>query len=113
MSEKFNDVQQQLMSLNETISANKALIDIFTEQSEKLEKADEAGNADNERMGKIREIYSADNDEAMLSVIVLETYPEVRRSGSSRRSVRQPEGNLIAFKVLKSIALKPLSSLWP
>lgn len=44
MSEKFNDVQQQLMSLNETISANKALIDIFTEQSEKLEKADEAGN---------------------------------------------------------------------
>ena len=77
MSEKFNDVQQQLMSLNETISANKALIDIFTEQSEKLEKADEAGNADNERMGKIREIYSADNDEAMLSVI-LETYQKMR-----------------------------------
>ena len=76
MSEKFNDVQQQLMSLNETISANKALIDIFTEQSEKLEKADEAGNADNERMGKIREIYSGDNDEAMLSVI-LETYQEI------------------------------------
>ena len=76
MSEKFNDVQQQLMSLNETISANKALIDIFTEQSEKLEKADEAGNADNERMGKIREIYSADNDEAMLSVI-LETYQKM------------------------------------
>lgn len=65
------------MSLNETISANKALIDIFTEQSEKLEKADEAGNADNERMGKIREIYSADNDEAMLSVI-LETYQKMR-----------------------------------
>ena len=77
MSEKFNDVQQQLMSLNETISANKALIDIFTEQSEKLEKADEAGNADAERMGKIREIYSADNDEAMLSVI-LETYQKMR-----------------------------------
>ena len=77
MSEKFNDVQQQLMSLNETISANKALIDIFTDQSEKLEKADEAGNADNERMGKIREIYSADNDEAMLSVI-LETYQKMR-----------------------------------
>ena len=77
MSEKFNDVQQQLMSLNETISANKALIDIFTEQSEKLEKADEAGNADTERMGKIREIYSADNDEAMLSVI-LETYQKMR-----------------------------------
>lgn len=77
MSEKFNDVQQQLMSLNETISANKALIDIFTEQSERLEKADEAGNADNERMGKIREIYSADNDEAMLSVI-LETYQKMR-----------------------------------
>lgn len=77
MSEKFNDVQQQLMSLNETISANKALIDIFTEQSEKLEKADEAGNADNERMTKIREIYSADNDEAMLSVI-LETYQKMR-----------------------------------
>ena len=77
MSEKFNDVQQQLMSLNETISANKALIDIFTEQSDKLEKADEAGNADNERMGKIREIYSADNDEAMLSVI-LETYQKMR-----------------------------------
>lgn len=77
MSEKFNYVQQQLMSLNETISANKALIDIFTEQSEKLEKADEAGNADNERMGKIREIYSADNDEAMLSVI-LETYQKMR-----------------------------------
>lgn len=77
MSEKFNDVQQQLMSLNETISANKALIDIFTEQSEKLEKADEAGDADNERMGKIREIYSADNDEAMLSVI-LETYQKMR-----------------------------------
>ena len=77
MYEKFNDVQQQLMSLNETISANKALIDIFTEQSEKLEKADEAGNADNERMGKIREIYSADNDEAMLSVI-LETYQKMR-----------------------------------
>lgn len=65
------------MSLNETISANKAFIDIFTEQSEKLEKADEAGNADNERMGKIREIYSADNDEAMLSVI-LETYQKMR-----------------------------------
>lgn len=77
MSEKFNDVQQQLMSLNETISANKALIDIFTEQSEKLEKADEAGNADAERMGKICEIYSADNDEAMLSVI-LETYQKMR-----------------------------------
>ena len=77
MSEKFNDVQQQLMSLNETISANKALIDIFTEQSEKLEKADEVGNADTERMGKIREIYSADNDEAMLSVI-LETYQKMR-----------------------------------
>lgn len=77
MSEKFNDVQQQLMSLNETISANKALIDIFTEQSEKLEKADESGNADAERMGKIREIYSADNDEAMLSVI-LETYQKMR-----------------------------------
>ena len=77
MSEKLNDVQQQLMSLNETISANKALIDIFTEQSEKLEKADEAGNADNEHMGKIREIYSADNDEAMLSVI-LETYQKMR-----------------------------------
>lgn len=77
MSEKFNDVQQQLMSLNETISANKALIDIFAEQSEKLEKADEAGNADAERMGKIREIYSADNDEAMLSVI-LETYQKMR-----------------------------------
>lgn len=77
MSEKFNDVQQQLMSLNETISANKALIDIFTEQLEKLEKADEAGNADAERMGKIREIYSADNDEAMLSVI-LETYQKMR-----------------------------------
>lgn len=77
MSEKFNDVQQQLMSLNETISANKALIDIFTEQSEKLEKVDEAGNADAERMGKIREIYSADNDEAKLSVI-LETYQKMR-----------------------------------
>ena len=77
MSEKFNDVQQQLMSLNETISANKALIDIFTEQTEKLEKADEAGNADAWRMGKIREIYSADNDEAMLSVI-LETYQKMR-----------------------------------
>lgn len=77
MSEKFNDVQQQLMSLNETISANKALIDIFTERSEKLEKADEAGNADTERMGKIREIYSADNDKAMLSVI-LETYQKMR-----------------------------------
>lgn len=77
MSEKFNDVQQQLMSLNETISANKALIDIFTERSEKLEKADEAGNADAWRMGKIREIYSADNDEAMLSVI-LETYQKMR-----------------------------------
>ena len=46
-------------------------------QSEKLEKADEAGNADAERMGKIREIYSADNDEAMLSVI-LETYQKMR-----------------------------------
>ena len=33
MSEKFNDVQQQLMSLNETISANKALIDIFSQKS--------------------------------------------------------------------------------
>ena len=77
MSEKFNDIQQQLMSLNETISANKALIDIFTEQSEELKKADEAGSADTERMDKIREIYNADNDEAMLSVI-LETYQKMR-----------------------------------
>lgn len=77
MSEKFNDIQQQLMSLNETISGNKALIDIFTEQSEKLKKADEAGSADTERMDKIREIYNADNDEAMLSVI-LETYYRMR-----------------------------------
>ena len=77
MSEKFNDIQQQLMSLNETISGNKALIDIFTEQSEKLKKADEAGSADTERMDKIREIYNADNDEAMLSVI-LETYQKMR-----------------------------------
>lgn len=77
MSEKFNDIQQQLMSLNETISGNKALIDIFTEQSEKLKKADEAGSADAERMDKIREIYSADNDEAMMSVI-LETYYKMR-----------------------------------
>ena len=77
MSEKFNDIQQQLMSLNETISGNKALIDIFTEQSEKLKKADEAGSADTERMDKIREIYNADNDEAMLSVI-LDTYYRMR-----------------------------------
>ena len=77
MSEKFNDIQQQLMSLNETISGNKALIDIFTEQSEKLEKAHEAGSADAQRMDKIREIYNADNDEAMLSVI-LETYQKMR-----------------------------------
>lgn len=77
ISEKFNDIQQQLMSLNETISGNKALIDIFTEQSEKLKKADEAGSADTERMDKIREIYNADNDEAMLSVI-LETYQKMR-----------------------------------
>lgn len=77
MSEKFNDIQQQLMSLNETISGNKALIDIFTEQSEELKKADEAGSADTERMDKIREIYNADNDEAMLSVI-LETYQKMR-----------------------------------
>mgnify|MGYP003190505811 FL=1 len=76
-SEKFNDIQQQLMSLNETISGNKALIDIFTEQSEKLKKADEAGSADTERMDKIREIYNADNDEAMLSVI-LDTYYRMR-----------------------------------
>ena len=39
MSEKFNDVQQQLMSLNETISANKALIDIFAEQSMQMPSA--------------------------------------------------------------------------
>ena len=51
---------------------------IYSQSSQKkLEKADEAGNADNERMGKIREIYSADNDEAMLSVI-LETYQKMR-----------------------------------
>ena len=94
MSEKFNDVQQQLMSLNETISANKALIDIFTEQSEKLEKADEAGNADNERMGKIREIYSADNDEAMLSVI-LETYQKMRGEYTEECKAAQELENFI------------------
>ena len=94
MSEKFNDVQQQLMSLNETISANKALIDIFTEQSEKLEKADEAGNADNERMGKIREIYSADNDEAMLSVI-LETYQKMRSEFTEECKAAQELENFI------------------
>ena len=94
MSEKFNDVQQQLMSLNETISANKALIDIFTEQSEKLEKADEAGNADNERMGKIREIYSADNDEAMLSVI-LETYQKMRSEYTEECKAAQGLENFI------------------
>ena len=94
MSEKFNDVQQQLMSLNETISANKALIDIFTEQSEKLEKADEAGNADNERMGKIREIYSADNDEAMLSVI-LETYQKMRSDFTEECKAAQELENFI------------------
>ena len=94
MSEKFNDVQQQLMSLNETISANKALIDIFTEQSEKLEKADEAGNADNERMGKIREIYSADNDEAMLSVI-LETYQKMRSEYTEECKATQELENFI------------------
>ena len=94
MSEKFNDVQQQLMSLNETISANKALIDIFTEQSEKLEKADEAGNADNERMGKIREIYSADNDEAMLSVI-LETYQKMRSEYTEECKAAQELENFI------------------
>lgn len=94
MSEKFNDVQQQLMSLNETISANKALIDIFTEQSEKLEKADEAGNADNERMGKIREIYSADNDEAKLSVI-LETYQKMRSEYTEECKAAQELENFI------------------
>ncbi|MBS5258540.1 MAG: hypothetical protein KHY43_04110 [Lachnospira eligens] len=94
MSEKFNDVQQQLMSLNETISANKALIDIFTEQSEKLEKADEAGNADAERMGKIREIYSADNDEAKLSVI-LETYQKMRSEYTEECKAAQELENFI------------------
>ena len=94
MSEKFNDVQQQLMSLNETISANKALIDIFTEQSEKLEKADEAGNADAECMGKIREIYSADNDEAMLSVI-LETYQKMRSEFTEECKAAQELENFI------------------
>lgn len=94
MSEKFNDVQQQLMSLNETISANKALIDIFTEQSEKLEKADESGNADAERMGKIREIYSADNDEAMLSVI-LETYQKMRGEYTEECKAAQELENFI------------------
>ena len=94
MSEKFNDVQQQLMSLNVTISANKALIDIFTEQSEKLEKADEAGNADAERMGKIREIYSADNDEAMLSVI-LETYQKMRSEFTEECKAAQELENFI------------------
>ena len=94
MSEKFNDVQQQLMSLNETISANKALIDIFTEQSEKLEKADEAGNADAECMGKIREIYSADNDEAMLSVI-LETYQKMRSEYTEECKAAQELENFI------------------
>lgn len=94
MSEKFNDVQQQLMSLNETISANKALIDIFTEQSEKLEKADEAGNADVWRMGKIREIYSADNDEAMLSVI-LETYQKMRSEYTEECKAAQELENFI------------------
>ncbi len=77
MSEKFNNVQQQIMSLNETISANKALIDILTEQSEQLEKADEAGNADAQRIDKIREIYSADNAKEMLSLI-LGTYYRMR-----------------------------------
>ena len=94
MSEKFNDVQQQLMSLNETISANKALIDIFAEQSEKLEKADEAGNADAERMGKIREIYSADNDEAKLSVI-LETYQKMRSEYTEECKAAQELENFI------------------
>ena len=94
VSEKFNDVQQQLMSLNETISANKALIDIFTEQSEKLEKADEAGNADAERMGKIREIYSADNDETMLSVI-LETYQKMRSEYTEECKAAQELENFI------------------
>ena len=94
MSEKFNDVQQQLMSLNETISANKALNDIFTEQSEKLEKADEAGNADAERMGKIREIYSADNDEAKLSVI-LETYQKMRSEYTEECKAAQELENFI------------------
>ena len=94
MSEKFNDVQQQLMSLNETISANKALIDIFTEQSEKLEKADEAGNADAGRMGKIREIYSADNDEAKLSVI-LETYQKMRSEYTEECKAAQELENFI------------------
>ena len=94
MSEKFNDVQQQLMLFNETISANKALIDIFTEQSKKLEKADEAGNADAERMGKIREIYSADNDEAMLSVI-LETYQKMRSEFTEECKAAQKLENFI------------------
>ena len=113
MSEKFNDVQQQLMSLNETISANKALIDIFTEQSEKLEKADEAGNADAERMGKIREIYSADNDEAKLSVI-LETYQkmrseyteECRQHRNLRTLLTMQEREHISVRVLKETGLR-------
>ncbi len=101
------------MSLNETISANKALIDIFTEQSEKLEKADEAGNADAERMGKIREIYSADNDEAMLSVI-LETYQKMRSEYTeeckAHRNLRtlltMQEREHIPVRVLKETGLR-------
>ncbi len=97
MSEKFNDVQQQLMSLNETISANKALIDIFTEQSEKLEKADEAGNADNERMGKIREIYSADMTRQCFRLFLRLTR---RCAVNIQKSVRQPR-NLIALLTMQ------------
>lgn len=98
MSEKFNDVQQQLMSLNETISANKALIDIFAEQSEKLEKADEAGNADAERMGQksVKYIVQIMTRQCFRLFLRLTR----RCAVNIQKSVRQPR-NLIALLTMQ------------
>mgnify|MGYP004622170319 CR=1 FL=1 len=77
LSEKLEELQNQLRSLNETVSGNKTLAGILNEQALKLEEASQTESSADERMEKIRSIYTADNDTLMLSVI-LDTYRKMQ-----------------------------------
>ena len=58
-------------------------------------------------MGKIREIYSADNDEAKLSVI-LETYQKMRSEYTEECKAAQELENLLTMQEREHISVRVL-----
>lgn len=83
LSVKLAELKRQSISLRENASSYKTLIDILTAQRNQLKQKEQTDRTKLERMDKIRDIYSADNDNDMINVI-LDTYRKMQSEYSAQ-----------------------------